>query len=215
MPPQPIPAPLAPTSGTPPTSSSDAQPAIEPRQRLIEGMAAAIAARGYAATTVADVVREAGVSKRTFYEHFTAKEPCFLALYALITHKGLAAMKAAVNPQAPWPEQVAAGLSAWFAFLARAPRLLRPMFIELPALGEAGLAARREAMRALTDYLIACAQATGGHAPLSPEIALALVGGISELIMVAIEDERLDRITELAEPAGRLVALATGVALPR
>lgn len=190
-------------------------PVADPRQRLIEGMAAAVAARGYAATTVADVVREAGMSKRTFYEHFTAKEPCFLALYGLVSRRGLTAMQAAIDPAAPWPEQVAAGLAAWFAWLARAPHLLRPMFIELPALGEAGLAARRQAMRALTDYLLARAQATSGHAELSPEIALAIVGGINELIVVTIEEGRLDRIGELAATAQRLVSLATGPGAPR
>ena len=52
------------------------------RARLTEGLAAAIAAKGYAAVTIADVVRLARVSKRTFYEHFADKEACFLALYA-------------------------------------------------------------------------------------------------------------------------------------
>ena len=198
-----------------PRSLPSGLPAADPRQRLIEGMAAAVAARGYAATTVADVVREAGVSKRTFYEHFTAKEPCFLALYDLVSRRGLAAMQAAIDPAAPWPSQVADGLAAWFAWLARAPHLLRPMFIELPALGEAGLSARRRAMRALTDYLLTRARATSGHAELSPEIALAIVGGINELIVVTIEEGRLDRIGELASTAQRLVSLATRPGAPR
>ncbi|MEZ5700921.1 MAG: helix-turn-helix domain-containing protein [Burkholderiaceae bacterium] len=43
-------------------------------------MAAVVQASG--AITIADVVREAGVSKRSFYEHFESKEACFLALYA-------------------------------------------------------------------------------------------------------------------------------------
>ena len=52
------------------------------RLRLLEGFAAAVSERGYAATTIAHIVEHARVSKRTFYEHFADKEECFLALYA-------------------------------------------------------------------------------------------------------------------------------------
>ena len=44
-------------------------------------MAQVVAEKGYAATTVADVVERAGVSRRTFYEQFADKEACFLAAY--------------------------------------------------------------------------------------------------------------------------------------
>ena len=47
--------------------------ANEHRHRLLEGMAQAVAEKGYADTTIADIVREAGVSRRTFYEHFAGK----------------------------------------------------------------------------------------------------------------------------------------------
>ncbi len=58
---------VAPTAGT------------EHRARLLEGMARAVAAQGYADTTIADIVREAGVSRRTFYEHFSDKTDCLSA----------------------------------------------------------------------------------------------------------------------------------------
>ena len=48
------------------------------RGRMIAAMAETVAAKGYAATTVADVVARAGVSRKTFYEHFADREECFL-----------------------------------------------------------------------------------------------------------------------------------------
>ena len=51
------------------------------RTRLLEAVGRAVAERGYAAATIDDVVRGAGVSKKTFYEHFADKEDCFLAAY--------------------------------------------------------------------------------------------------------------------------------------
>ena len=68
-----------------PSVVDDATPtgptAIDPfRQRLLDGLAAAIDERGYRASTVADIVRHARTSKRTFYDQFASKEQCFLEL---------------------------------------------------------------------------------------------------------------------------------------
>ena len=51
------------------------------RTRLLEAVGRAVAERGYAAATIDDVVRRAGVSKKTFYDHFADKQDCFLAAY--------------------------------------------------------------------------------------------------------------------------------------
>ena len=51
------------------------------RERLLEATLRVVAAKGYAAATVADLTREAGVSRTTFYELFEDKEACFLAAY--------------------------------------------------------------------------------------------------------------------------------------
>src|SRR3954453_20626074 len=52
------------------------------RERMLDAMARAVAAKGYAKLTVSDVVALAGVSRRTFYEQFADKEECFLESYA-------------------------------------------------------------------------------------------------------------------------------------
>src|SRR3954463_13954480 len=51
------------------------------RERLLVAMADEVAAKGYANVAVADVIERAGVSRRSFYEHFTNKEDAFLAAY--------------------------------------------------------------------------------------------------------------------------------------
>jgi AcrR family transcriptional regulator len=55
--------------------------AASQRTRLLEATGRAVADKGYAATTIEDIVRGAGVSKKTFYEHFSDKLDCFLAAY--------------------------------------------------------------------------------------------------------------------------------------
>ena len=50
------------------------------RERLLAGLAASIAERGFAATTIADIVREAQTSRRTFYAEFATREECYIEL---------------------------------------------------------------------------------------------------------------------------------------
>src|SRR5215210_8448919 len=55
--------------------------AASQRTRLLEAAGRAVAEKGYGAATIDDIVRGAGVSKQTFYEHFADKLDCFLAAY--------------------------------------------------------------------------------------------------------------------------------------
>lgn len=51
------------------------------RARLIAGLVDAACERGYAGTTVSEVIRRAGVSRPTFYEYFKDRDDCFLAAH--------------------------------------------------------------------------------------------------------------------------------------
>src|SRR2546425_8449639 len=51
------------------------------RQRLLHGVTVTVAEKGYGPTTIADITARAGVSKKTFYEHFPDKLACFLAAH--------------------------------------------------------------------------------------------------------------------------------------
>ncbi len=71
------------------------------RQRLFAGMLAAINADGYSGATVANVVARAGISRPTFYDCFTDKEDCFLALYRDISRQLVDQITQAVNDAPP------------------------------------------------------------------------------------------------------------------
>lgn len=55
------------------------------RARILEAMVQTVAEQGYPRTTVADVVRAAGVSRSTFYALLAGKEECFLEAHRLGT----------------------------------------------------------------------------------------------------------------------------------
>lgn len=174
------------------------------RSRLLEGMAHAVAAKGYADTTIADIVREASVSRRTFYEHFSTKADCLIALYGAASHNALKVLRQAIDPSHDWQSQVESANTAYFGALAANPVLLRTLYIEILGLGATGLAARRRVNQEIADLIVGVVLDGQGR-PLAPEMAMAIVGGINELILQYIEQDRVASLQELVGPASRLV----------
>ncbi|WP_291520153.1 TetR/AcrR family transcriptional regulator [Acidovorax sp.] len=186
--------------------------ASEHRARLLEGMARAVADKGYADTTIADIVREASVSRRTFYENFPDKSGCLIALYEAASGNALAVLRRAIDPASDWKTQVEQALSAYLGVLARNPVLLRTLFVEILGLGSLGLAARRRATRALAVLMIDVVNTRTGErprqTPVDPIIAVAVVGGINEMVLDAIEQGRAGELQALVRPAAALLQAA-------
>ena len=171
------------------------------RSRLLEGMARAVAAKGYADTTIADIVREASVSRRTFYEHFATKAECLVALYEAASRNALKVLRDAMDPRHDWEQQVERALRAYLEAMASNPVLMRTLFIEILHLGPEGLAARRRVNQEIADYM----RAVVGPGKVTPELAMAVVGGIHELVLQAIEQGRVEQLGELTHTASELV----------
>ncbi|BEP61931.1 TetR/AcrR family transcriptional regulator [Variovorax sp. V213] len=193
----------------PGVASPSAEPAHEHYSRLLEGMARAVAAKGYADTTIADIVREAAVSRRTFYEHFTTKAECLVSLYEAASKLALRAVAEAFDPAQPWHAQVERAMTAYLDYLAQDPVLLRTLFVEILGLGMPGLAARRRVNAEIASFIQAAINgSTGAQGPavhLTSEMAMTVVGGINELVLQAIEQDRVGNLHQLVSPATRLV----------
>lgn len=182
------------------------------RTRLLQGMAQAVGDKGYADTTIADVVREAGVSRRTFYQNFATKAECFIALYEAASRNTLAVLREAIDPRHEWQTQLDLALVAYLGSMARNPALLRSLSMEILGLGAAGMAARRRVNQELCRFVLQVVNKGSGCSrkpPLTPELALAVVGGINELVLQAIERGRAGQLKQLAGPAGELVRAVT------
>ncbi|WP_239024270.1 TetR/AcrR family transcriptional regulator [Ramlibacter humi] len=185
-------------------------PIPEHRSRLLEGMARAVAAKGYAATTIADIVREASVSRRTFYEHFGGKNECLIALYEAASRNALKVLRSAIDPARPWPAQVEQALGAYLQCLASNPILMRTLYVEILSLGPEGLASRRRVNQEIADFMLGVVNGAGAGHAVTPQMAMAVVGGINELVLEAIEQDRVAQLGELVGPAAQLVHAVTG-----
>jgi AcrR family transcriptional regulator len=172
--------------------------------RLLEGMARVVAVKEYADITIADIVREAAVSRRSFYEHFETKADCLLALYAAASQRALAVLVGAVDPAQPWRTQVTHAVTAYLDALSQDPALLKTLFVEILGLGLAGLAVRRQANEQIAGFIqLATTDERGGR--VSASMAMMVVGGINELILQAVEQGKSAELRALVGPATELI----------
>ena len=178
---------------------------IDPfRRRLLDGLATSIAERGYRASTVADIVRHARTSKRTFYGQFPSKEQCFLELLHADVERLAEEIRSAVDPNADWQTQIRQAVEAYVGHIGSKPAITLSWIRELPSLDAA--AARpfqRRGMQLLTNLLIGLSGSPGfqqvGLPPLTRPLAVILVGGLRELTALAVEDGH--NVREIVEPA--------------
>ncbi len=190
--------------------AEQAVPGQDFRRRLLDGLAAGIAVRGYRDTTVADIVRHARTSKRTFYDQFATKEDCFFELLDANDEDLVATLRAAVDPGAPWREQVRHAVVAYVGTIEAAPALTLSWIRELPALGTGSRAVMRRGTGRLAEAIVQLSTGPGfraaGVAPLSSAAAVILVGGLRELTAQTVEDGR-----PAADMIGPAVAVATAL----
>jgi AcrR family transcriptional regulator len=173
------------------------------RQRLLDGLAASIAETGYRNTTVADIVRRARTSRRTFYEHFADKEACFAALLTGANAEMIRQILAAVDPKAPWDRQIRQAVGTWIACAESEPAITLSWIRDLPSLGAAARRLQRDMMEAfivMIQTLTDTAELRAiGVRPVSRQHAIILLGGLRELIAATVEDG--GRVSDITEPA--------------
>ncbi|WP_370331313.1 TetR/AcrR family transcriptional regulator [Mycolicibacterium hippocampi] len=172
-------------------------------ERLLDGLAASIGERGYRDTTVADIVRHARTSKRTFYEQFAGKEECLIELLRRNNADLIATIEAAVDPEEDWRVQIRQAVSAYVSHIEARPAVTLSWIREAPALGAAARPLHRQAMDNLTDMLVTLTGSQGfrraGLSPVSGPMALILLGGLRELTALHVEDG--GDVRRIAEPA--------------
>ncbi len=173
------------------------------RLRLLDGLAASITERGYRASTVADIVRNARTSKRTFYGRFAGKEECFLELLRADVEKLGERITAAVDPEADWHRQIRQAVEAYVGHIESRQAITLSWIRELPSLGAIARPVQRGGLQLLSNLLIDLSASPGFRRaelpPLTPPLAVVLVGGLRELTALAVEDGKAVR--EIVEPA--------------
>ncbi len=175
------------------------------RGRMLEAMAHAVAEKGYAATTVADVVGGAGVSRKTFYEHFRDKEECFLAAWdAGVQVLVDAVERSALEAEGEWRRHIRAGVRAYLHTLAARPDFARTFLIEVLAAGPEALERRAEVHARFAELLKTLHESYRADHPneipeLPDEVFIATVGAVNELVTDRVRKGRTAELPELED----------------
>jgi AcrR family transcriptional regulator len=168
------------------------------RERMLAAVIDVVSDVGYASMTVSDVISRAGVSRRTFYEHFVNKEDVFLAAYDHVVENVIAEVGAAYEGGDDWLDKVERAVTAFVTRLASQPSLAHVCVVEVLAAGPRALARRSAAMDRFRAFMLP------GCEPLSdrlrtPEVAAdALIGGIYEVIYAHVLRGETARLPSLA-----------------
>lgn len=171
-----------------------AAPKLDPRARLLEGLAQSLREKGLQRTQIADIVRHAHTSRRTFYECFPDKESAFVELIRQSSTSIRGVVEAAVDPEAPWERQMEAAIDAYFAALSDDPALVATISRELPTLGERGAALQHEGVERFAELVVRLTRGPemrrAGVRAVTLEEAAMLIGGVAELVARALHDGR-------------------------
>jgi AcrR family transcriptional regulator len=162
-----------------------------------------VAADGYAATTVGDVIARAGVSRKTFYEHFADKQACFLAAFDEAVGDIAVGVITAVESQKHRDRRILDGYQALCDALAARPAFARIYLIRAAEAGEA-VHRRRSQIRAANISNLRTMTAAGRkrHPDLPPELsepaAQAIVGAVETILAAHIERHGAETLGGLA-----------------
>jgi AcrR family transcriptional regulator len=187
------------------------------RERILAAAEALVGEKGCAGASIEGIVKAAGVSTITFYEHFEGKEECFVAAFDRAVEETRELLVEAVSGGLPWEGQIREGLRALLEAIDADPARARLCLVEAQ-MGGAVLRARYDAavdgaVPKLREGRVLESAASG----ISDAVEEATVGGIAWLLRQRLElaggrgvGDLLPRVTEIALSP----YLGDGLALP-
>jgi AcrR family transcriptional regulator len=153
------------------------------RERILAGMLEAVGEVGYEGTSVRTVLDRTDLYRQAFYDHFSAKEDCYLQAYDAAVARIEAGLRDAAAGEREWRGQLRAGLGALLDFLDAEADVGRALIVEVHPAGGKALARRAAAMRRARDFLERGRAAASRNGFEPPTIAAeAVVSGIHSII---------------------------------
>ena len=189
---------MSPKTKQPPAVEEAPKPATRPRKpsgplareqfrlgqriRLALAMIEAIAENGYRSTRVADVISRAGVSRKTFYEHFDNKQDCLLSTFDLVANEGMRRVETAYRDAEGWPGRVEAAIRALFGSAIENPGALRLSLLEMAAVGPVAIERRERSIERYENFIRDALELAPGEGTVADMALKAVVGGLNRVL---------------------------------
>jgi AcrR family transcriptional regulator len=172
------------------------QVVTDQRRRIVTGLGEVMAVKGYAGTTVADIIEHAKVSKQTFYEQYDSKQACFLDAFARI-HDQLSEASSAAPGASTALEVFDAVLRKYLDTIARNAPMARIYLIEVYAAGPEALRVRMALQQNTVDALAVLAGVESADGRFA---CRALIAAISSLVTHELASNGPAGVRELHAP---------------
>ena len=169
------------------------QVVADQRERLYEATIKSVDERGFVATTISDLVANAGVSRRSFYEHFANKEECLIATYDVLIERLTARIVDAFDPKEQWTEQIESIVQALFDGSSERPDAARLVSVEMGAAGPVGIERWANNAEQLARFFMYVFEQAPGEGSVPEPIARAIVGGLRTILYSRLRRERSSR----------------------
>ena len=152
------------------------------RERILAAVAEATQAHGFAGMSVQDIVTEAGVSRRTFYEQFKNKDDAFIAAFDEAAGRLISLVRTAYEQESTFAGRVSSGFQTFLEVLAGSPAFARMCIVEVLAAGPEAVGRRNKALEEFARVLEENARDLLGKDAPPALIAETIVGGMYELV---------------------------------
>ncbi|HEY2142253.1 MAG TPA: TetR/AcrR family transcriptional regulator [Solirubrobacteraceae bacterium] len=167
--------------------------AADQRERLFAAMVEAVDERGFAATTISDLVSRAGVSRRSFYEHFHNKDECLLATYDVVVERLERRLVDAYDSVDGWNERLETYIRTLFEAAIERPDLARLVCVEMGAAGPAGVERWAEGAKRLERFILDGFEQATGEGTVPQPVARAIVGALRKILYTRVQRARSSR----------------------
>jgi AcrR family transcriptional regulator len=183
------------------------QVAADQKRRLLRAMIDAVGEKGYRATTISDLVGRAGVSRKTFYEHFANKQECLLATFDVIAADGRRRAIDAYRKAEGEGLQgaVEASIRALFEATIDNPGAARLNMVEIVAAGPAGVERREQAIEQYRTFVRGMLQHEHGEGTVPDAVVRGVVGGLSRILYSRVRHGRRAELRQLVPDLMRWV----------
>ncbi len=163
------------------------------RERLLQALVELVDEHGWAGVRISELVSRAGVSRRSFYEHFRNKEECLLAAFDESVRRLTERMVAAYDPRMEWQEQVQAIVGAVFAATLERPNAMRLVCVDIGAAGPAGLERWSRGAALFERYLREVFAQAPGEGTIPEPVAKAVVGALRKIMYSRVAEGQSGR----------------------
>jgi AcrR family transcriptional regulator len=172
------------------TRSSDDRQKDQMR-RLLDAAGHVFAEMGWAEATVEAIVNRAGMSRRTFYEHFDDLKECLMVLHQKVSKVSFRAVENSVKAQGSPPEKLTMGITAFLGGIAMFPHMARVVFRVVRSAGPEFEAAHEQMMARFAKLVLEGVLSSFDHGgrgklPADGQVELrvfALVAGMEAVAM--------------------------------